>query len=126
MIWLAVVAAALGFAIGWVARWWDTARAAGLWIVTCGNCADRRHAGPRRQLSIELWDSYGNQYKQWRVGRWGEDRETREPGPWLYDAIAAEVRRVGMLTRHGSAFGLAYQEHTEPETTIDPKLRIEP
>jgi hypothetical protein len=71
------------------------------WPVRCGQCASEREPGPRRQLSVELWDSYGMQYKQWRVGTLGELLDTRAVGPWLLQAIATEVLRLERFQRDG-------------------------
>jgi hypothetical protein len=85
--------AALALPLGWILRWRLTA-ARGTWVTRCGNCAQERTGGPRRQLFVEIWDSNGTMYKQWHVGRQGEFKDTRAPGPWLWDQISAEVKRV--------------------------------
>ena len=35
----------------------------GRWIATCGACAKEQRQGPRTQLYVELWDSYGMMYE---------------------------------------------------------------
>lgn len=97
----------IGFLVGWVLRW-RLAAAQGTWRVVCGQCATVRVAGPRRQLSIELWDSYGNQYKAWHVGK-GEFLDTKAPGPWLYQQLEAEVTRINSYT-HPAALALVKEQ----------------
>lgn len=86
----------VGFVAGWIVRW-RLAATPQTWTVVCGRCSSIREPGPRRQLSVEVWDSYGMMYKQWYVGE-GEQLGTRPVGSWLLDAIAAEVRRINAYT----------------------------
>lgn len=100
MIWLRVVgvvlALNLGFLAGWIVRW-RLALAQAAWPTRCGVCGREQLEGPRRQLFVEIWDSYGMQYKQWAVGK-GELLHSRPPGPWLWDAITVELARLDALT----------------------------
>lgn len=118
MTWLLILVA--GALVGWIlrslaggapTRWLGTLPVR--WTVVCGTCSLEREAGPRRQLTIEVWDTYGNQYKQWRVGRWGENHDTRKPGTWLWQQIAAEIARLeGLIAQT--------PEHTPPPAGVVP------
>ena len=111
------------FAGAWVSAWFlrgVLARRRPGWRVECAGCLTHRAiggattvasdddgtvpaprtAGPRRQLYLELWDSYGNLYEKWAVGR-GEQLATRDVGPWLLDQVAGLVRRLNAYQGQG-------------------------
>lgn len=66
--------------------------------VMCGKCLEEKRTGPRRQLYLELWDTYGMQYTHWPVGD-GELKNSRPVDGTLLAEIKGEVARVGALQR---------------------------
>lgn len=66
--------------------------------VTCGTCQQEKRTGPRRQLFVEVWDSYGVQYYQAPVGD-GELKNSRPVDGMLLADLKDQVARVGALQR---------------------------
>lgn len=76
-----------------------TRRRAVRWTVECGRCHTEREAGPRRQLYLEVWDSYGNMYEKFPVGA-GELLSTRQ----VDAALMMDVRQlVGRINAQAEA-----------------------
>jgi len=105
LVWAALL---VGFGLG---DWWVTTRVARrpAWPVVCGECRRRWDRGPRRQLKLELWDTYGMLYESWPTGV-GEFLDTRPVTADMVDRIARAVRRVNDFQR-----GETVAEVTEAE-----------
>jgi hypothetical protein len=52
--------------------------------------------GVRRQLHVELWDTYGMLYAKYPVGE-GEDLRSQPVGPWLTAALKAQVEQINTM-----------------------------
>lgn len=60
------------------------------WVCTkCGQVTPPER-GERRQLNLEVWDTYGHMIAQWPVGE-GEQLGSRAIGPWVEAEVGAVV-----------------------------------
>jgi hypothetical protein len=116
-----VVGAFLG--MRWGVRWGALTmgilaarRVARRWTVQCGDCHATREAGPRRQLYLEVWDSYGNMYEKFPVGA-GEMLNTRAVDPSLMAQVRSVVQRINAET--GAAKGLQLLKGSSDRPTWD-------
>jgi hypothetical protein len=68
------------------------------WVVQCAQCGHEvPHTGhDRRQLHVELWDTYGMLYAKYPVGE-GEDLRSQPVGPWLTAALKQQVENVNAM-----------------------------
>lgn len=67
------------------------------WAAECGRCHGVREAGPRRQLYLEVWDSYGNMYEKYPVGD-GELLGTRPVDAQLLMDVRQVVGRLNEMS----------------------------